>query len=100
MNRGNIMSQIYEALMVICFGLSWPTSIIKSYTSRTAKGKSLIFLLFIFVGYVFGIVSKLLSGNLTYVVIFYIINLIMVAIDLCLYFHNKRLDERKNKNHD
>jgi lipopolysaccharide export LptBFGC system permease protein LptF len=89
------MAHIFEALMVISFGISWPTSIIKSYTSRTAKGKSLIFLLFILIGYVFGIVSKFIAGNLTYVVVFYVINFVMVFVDLCLYYRNRRLDAAK-----
>lgn len=91
------MSQLFEAAMVICFGLSWPTSIIKSYTSRTAKGKSIIFLCFVLVGYLFGIASKFLSGKLSYVVVFYIINLIMVSLDLCLYFRNRKLDQRNER---
>jgi lipopolysaccharide export LptBFGC system permease protein LptF len=91
------MSQIFEAAMVICFGLSWPTSILKSYTSRTAKGKSIIFLCFVLVGYLFGIASKFLSGKLSYVVVFYIINLIMVSLDLCLYFRNRKLDQRNER---
>ena len=41
------MAELFEAFMVISFGISWPTSIIKSYTSGTAKGKSIVFLLFI-----------------------------------------------------
>jgi hypothetical protein len=90
------MSQIFEAMMVVSFGISWPTSIIKSYTSRTAKGKSVIFLLFILLGYVFGIVSKFIGNNLTYVVIFYMINLVMVFIDLCLYFRNRRIDAARD----
>jgi hypothetical protein len=90
------MSQIFEAIMVVSFGISWPTSIIKSYTSRTAKGKSVIFLLFILIGYVFGIVSKFVGNNLTYVVIFYMINLIMVSLDLCLYFRNRRIDAARD----
>ena len=89
------MAHILEAMMVISFGISWPTSIIKSYTSRTAKGKSIIFLLFILIGYLFGIASKFMTGNLTYVVIFYIINFIMVFIDLCLYYRNRRIDIAK-----
>lgn len=89
------MAQILEALMVVSFGISWPSSIIKSYTSRTAKGKSIVFLLFILVGYMFGILSKFIAGNLTYVVVFYIINFIMVSIDLVLYFRNKKLDAAK-----
>lgn len=86
------MSHVFEALMVISFGISWPSSLMKSYTSRTAKGKSLIFLLFVLLGYIFGILSKLLMENLSYVLVFYVINFIMVFIDLCLYFRNKRID--------
>lgn len=86
------MAQILEAMMVVSFGISWPSSILKSYTSRTAKGKSLIFLLFVLVGYLFGICSKFIGGHLTYVVIFYIINFFMVSFDLVLYFRNRRLD--------
>lgn len=78
--------------MVICFGISWPSALIKSYTSRTIKGKSLIFLLFILAGYLFGILAKVIGGKPTYVLSFYIINFIMVFIDLCLYFRNRRFD--------
>ena len=86
------MTEILEALMVICFGISWPLSIVKSLRSKTAKGKSLIFLIFIFCGYIFGITAKLITGNITYVFIFYVINLLMVGFDICIYFRNRRLD--------
>ena len=86
------MAEFAEAVMVICFGISWPVSILASYTARTAKGRSLIFLFFIFFGYVAGIVSKLISGNITYVFWFYVANLILVSVDMGLYFRNKRLD--------
>lgn len=86
------MSELFEMLMVVSFGISWPTSIIKSYRSGTAKGKSLIFLLFILAGYIFGIMSKLISQKITYVLVFYILNLVMVVIDLVLYFRNKKRD--------
>ena len=91
------MSAILETAMVICFGLSWPLSIYKSFKSRTAKGKSLMFLLFILVGYACGVLSKFFSGNITYVVIFYILNFVMVSIDVALYFRNSRLDSLKSK---
>ena len=72
------MRDIFEVLMVICFGVSWPISIYKSYTSKSTKGKSIIFLLFILLGYICGIAAKLISGNINYVLLFYIINLLMV----------------------
>lgn len=89
------MSQFFEALMVISFGISWPISIMKSYRSRTAQGKSLLFVLFVMAGYIFGIISKLLSGNITYVFIFYVINLFMVCADICLYFRNAKIDKSR-----
>ena len=89
------LPQLLEAGMVILFGISWPLSIIKSFKSKTAKGKSLIFLFFIFFGYVAGIFSKLVSGNITYVLFFYVLNLIMVAVDICLFFRNKKLDAKR-----
>lgn len=91
------MAEILEAVMVICFGFSWPASIIKSLKARSAKGKSLPFLLCIETGYVAGIFSKIISGKITYVFVFYIINFVMVFIDICLYFRNSRLD-RESEN--
>ena len=91
------MAEILEAAMVISFGISWPTSIIKSYRARTAKGKSLLFLCFIFFGYVCGIAAKILSGSITYVFAFYVLNLLMVGADIALYFRNKRLDAAAEK---
>ena len=88
--------------MIICFGLSWPISIRKSWVARTAKGKSLFFEVFICIGYVFGIIRKFLLiseangeplGFLFYLAwLFYFINLISILIDIALYFRNCRLD--------
>lgn len=92
------MGEILEMLMVIAFGISWPLNIIKSYKARTAKGKSLLFLLFIFFGYVCGILSKVITDNITYVFIFYCINIVMVLIDIVLYYRNVWLDRNNEKN--
>ena len=89
------MAQILEVMMVLSFGFAWPTSIANSLKARTAKGKSHFFLAIIIFGYICGIGSKFISGNVNYVVIFYIINLVMVSIDLMIYFRNRELD-RKN----
>ena len=91
------MAELLEALMVISFGISWPINIIKSYTSQSTKGKSLLFVLFILFGYVCGILSKLLSGQFTYVFAFYVLNFLMVLADLFLYFRNKRFDKQRVK---
>lgn len=79
--------------MVISFGISWPLSILKSWRSRTTKGKSLLFLCFILFGYACGILSKITLGTITYVFIFYVLNFVMVSLDVALYFRNKRLQK-------
>lgn len=78
--------------MLVCFGISWPFNIAKSLRSRTAKGKSVAFELLIIAGYLCGLVGKLILGNLSYVVFFYIADILMVAADLVLTLRNRRLD--------
>jgi hypothetical protein len=83
--------------MVISFGASWPLSIAKSYKSRTAKGKSLPFLLLITFGYLCGLIWKALdwmdTGVFAYPSVFYVLNVLMVSIDIGLYFRNSKLDK-------
>lgn len=82
--------------MLVCFGVSWPFNIAKSLRSRTAKGKSVAFELLIIAGYLCGLVGKLILGNLSYVVFFYIADILMVAADLVLTFRNRRLDRERD----
>lgn len=98
------MSEILEIVMIVSFGASWPMNVIKSYKTRSAKGKSLLFLLFIFFGYIAGIISKFLNvsymeqfSSKWYVLFFYVLNLLMVGTDLLLYFRNKKFDKERNK---
>lgn len=93
------MSEILEIVMILCFGASWPFHVYKSYRARTAKGKSLLFLLLIDLGYVAGIASKLLNeaymaaiDDKWYVLFFYVLNMAMVTADVVLYVRNRRLD--------
>jgi bacteriorhodopsin len=88
------MAEILETLMVIAFGLSWPNNIIKSWRARTTQGKIIMFLYFVFIGYLCGISAKLVSGHINYVFVFYILNSIMVLIDITLYYRNMKLDKR------
>ena len=99
------MSELLEITMIVSFGASWPLNVIKSYKARTAKGKSLAFLCLIFFGYIAGIASKFLNeaymasiGEKWYVLFFYFLNLIMVGIDLILYFRNRALDKKSQQN--
>jgi len=89
------VAEIFEIIMIVCFGFSWPMNVIKSYHARTTKGKSLMFLIMISTGYVFGITGKIISGNFKwYVMFFYVLNLCMVSLDIAMYVRNLRLDRR------
>ena len=89
------MSDIFEIIMIVSFGASWPLNVMKSWRARTTKGKSLAFLCLILFGYVAGIASKLLSdGYKWYVLFFYVLNFIMVAIATAIYVRNYRLDKK------
>lgn len=95
------MAEILEITMIVSFGISWPLNVIKSYKARTTKGKSLAFLLLIFFGYIAGITSKLVNeaymaafSEKWYVLFFYVLNFIMVGLDLIMYIRNYRLDKK------
>lgn len=90
------MAQLFETLMLICFGCSWPISVVKSYRARTAKGKSVAFTYAIIVGYICGILGKITGDNVSYVLALYILNLAIVLVDLALYYRNRKLDARED----
>jgi hypothetical protein len=52
-----------------------------------------LFLIMIFSGYICGILSKFISGTITYVIFFYAFNAVLVFIDLVLYFRNRKVDK-------
>jgi hypothetical protein len=87
------MAQLFEIVMLVCFGVSWPFNIAKSLKARTAKGKSLQFEICVVVGYLFGVAGKFLGGNVTYVLAFYALDIIMVSTDIVLTCRNRRLDK-------
>lgn len=93
---------VLEVIMMILFGFSWPFNVVKSYKARTAKGKSLQFLIIIIVGYIAGITGKILTFDATewlkwLALSVYILNLTMVSADLVLYIRNTRLDKQKEQ---
>lgn len=90
------MANVFEILMLICFGFSWPINFRKAIKSKTTKGVSLAFLFLIAIGYIFGIFAKILNKNINYVIIFYLINLFFVAANIGIYFINRRHENIKS----
>ena len=82
-------------IMLLCFGAAWPLSIYKSYTSKSVAGKIVFFLYVIMLGYVSGIINKLLY-HYDWVVFLYVLNLLMVTTDLLLYYRNLKFSQNKS----
>lgn len=96
------MADIFEAAMIVCFGISWPINIIKLLKSKTAKGTSILFYFLIDIGYIAGITAKfikLADGISTpwYVWFFYILNFCMVLLGIIIYFKNRKRDKEQKK---
>ncbi len=98
------IASIMEMLMVVCFGVSWPLNIAKAWKARTAKGTSVLFYYFIWIGYVFAIIGKFIliayyapqHWYVTvkwYVMLFYIVNTLMVTCGILIYYRNRALDK-------
>ncbi len=100
-----MLINLLEALMIICFGISWPLNIRKSWVSRTAKGKSVGFEIVVWIGYICGIARKVLQlqtgGTFDWLFylafFFYIFNITEVTIDILLYVRNAALDRQAEK---
>ena len=89
-----MIAKVLEATMIILFGISWPFNLFKSIKSKTTKGKSLLFLILIDIGYIAGITSKFFSTTFVWatdwwIFVIYVINFSFVTADLIVYFINK-----------
>jgi len=76
---------VFETIMLVCFGFSWPMSIAKALRTKVVRGKSPFFLALILVGYVAGMTHKVLYAPGDPVVWLYAVNFLLVATDLSLY---------------
>lgn len=88
-----LIAEILEAVMLVCFGLSWPMNAYKAYKARTAKGTSWQFLALICAGYICGIGAKLVCGIVNWVLVVYFVNLVLLGVNWAVYFRNRRLDQ-------
>ncbi len=98
-------ASIMEMLMLICFGLSWPINIAKAWKARSTKGISVLFYCFILLGYLVGIAAKMAliayyapapwyETVHWYVLFFYVLNTLMVAAGVAIWFRNRGIERR------
>lgn len=85
----------FEIIMLVCFGMAWPFSIYKSWTTRAVGSKSLVFLVALLVGYIAGVLHKLIYA-MDGVIVLYILNGTMVSIDIALYLRNRLYQIRQS----
>ena len=86
-------ARIFEAGMLICFGVAWPVAIAKTVRVRKVHGKSIGFLFLVFAGYVCGITTKFIRAEGTWpdwVTLLYALNAIMVTIEIALCFRYRQ----------
>ena len=88
------MGAIFETVMLVCFGLSWPINVVKAYKTQTTKGTSLPFIFLIIAGYIAGITAKIITEQINYVLVVYIINLIIVMLNVVVYIRPRRGKKR------
>mgnify|MGYP001126118504 CR=1 FL=1 len=84
--------EFFEAVMLVCFGCSWPVAIAKTLRVRRVHGKSVGFLFLVTLGYLSGIVAKILDadgGIPSWVTALYALNACMVSTEIVLYFRFK-----------
>lgn len=85
------IGQILEGTMIVCFGVSWPFAIYRTWKAKRVEGKSLIFLALVFAGYLAGVVSKLVKAytwaDVEKIIFLYAINAVLVGTDLGLYLY-------------
>lgn len=88
---------MWEGIMLICFGISWPPAIIKTVRVKNPKGKSFLFMALVLTGYLCGIIGKAVNPDVrcltNWVFWLYILDFSMVAADFVLsaFYRRKHL---------
>lgn len=91
------ISQLCEFFMLFAFGFSWPFAIARTYRAKRVDGKSPMFMAIVLVGYVFGIMARMLDSDPSndWLIAVYLIDMTLVSTDLTLYFHYSRKNRVK-----
>jgi len=79
------MAHVFEFLMLVLFGASWPFAIAKTYKAKRVDGKSPLFEVIVIAGYLCGIASHVASGKGMWVIGIYAVDILLVSTDLALY---------------
>jgi hypothetical protein len=83
-------AQVMEAVMLVCFGVSWPVAMFKTWRVKRTEGKSLLFLVLIVIGYLCGVAAKCIRAANAHtapeaVTLLYAVNTLLVCGDIAMY---------------
>ena len=97
MDQAQNVISIWEIIMVVCFGCSWPFSILKTIRVKNPTGKSYLFMTLIIIGYLAGCIHKIIY-DMDAAIWLYVLNTVLVGTDmaLCLYYQY-RLNRNKQQ---
>ena len=84
---------IFEVIMLICFGFSWPFAILKTIRVKNPTGKSYLFMTLVIIGYISGCIHKVIY-NMDFVFWLYALNTLLVATDLVMCFYYQQKNKR------
>ena len=88
---------IFEVGMMLCFAAAWPLNIARAWKARTAIGSSPWFMVVIEVGYVLGMINKVVNDDVNYVFAFYVLDFILVLIGLAIFVRNTAIDRSRGR---
>lgn len=88
---------IFEVGMMLCFAAAWPFNIARAWRARTAVGSSPVFMLVIELGYILGMINKVVNDSVNYVFAFYVLDFVLVLIALAIFLRNRRLDRERGR---
>ena len=69
----------------------------RSWRARTAIGVSTVFMIVVEVGYILGMLNKVVNDDINYVFVFYIIDFVLVLINLAITYRNRILDKQRGR---
>lgn len=88
-----MLADLLEAIMLICWGCSWPFQVLKTYRTKNVAGKSIIFCWLIWFGYLLAIIRKIIADP-DFVILLYLLNMLFVTADIVLYYKYKDRDTK------
>ena len=87
---------IFEAGMIFCFGASWPFALYKTLKTKTVSGKSRTFYVLILIGYICGMLHKILY-NMDIVFWMYVACFLLIAVDFTFVMIYRKKNDKPDE---